>query len=294
MIKRVLLSTLALLLVYSWFISQYGAGISRTGQTTEQRNMVKAEEFLFEASTRYDTIIVGSSMSDRLNTDSLSAAYYNLSLAGMSAQDGLQLIEMSGHLPHVLFVETNTLTRDEPSPLMESLNDPTWIWLKRHLPFTRQKFQPAGVFKAMLRDWSHGKGQPVVPETAMYVDTAFLNKAVADRIQAAIPPPDSVLHASLGKVRNRLDQWRRQGVRVVFFEIPMDPRLQAMPIQGQVRQLVRRYFPSPDYAHLALPEGAYQTTDGVHLTYGESNRFTGYLRQQIQGYIGGPYLVKKE
>jgi hypothetical protein len=295
MIKRVLLATLVGLLAYSWFIYRFGADINRTGQTTEQRNMVKAEEFLYEASARYDTIIIGSSLSDRLNTDSLSTNYYNLSLAGLSVLDGIQLVELSQHLPSVVFIETYTLPRDEPSALVASLNNPTQVLMKRYLPFTRQKYQPAGVFKAMLRDWSHGKGNAVVPESAMYVDTAFLNKAVTERLeQGSFPPPDSLLQNGLLTVRARLEAWRKRGVQIVLYEMPLDARLKELPEHKRVRQLVSRYFPSPDYGHITLPPFNYQTTDGIHLTYQDANRFTGYMRQQINTLMGERYLVNKE
>ncbi len=288
MIKRVLLLTLLGLLVYTALILRYGPSVSRTGQTTEQRNMVKAEEYLYEASARYDTVIVGSSMGDRLVADSLPKGYYNLSFGGLSAQDGLRLMEQSGHLPKLLLVEINTLDRVTESAMVRSLAHPVWGQVKRYLPFMRQKYQPFGVIKAVLRDWSMGKNKVITPEAAFHVDTAFVNKIVAGHIEGAkLTPSDSVISAALQTAYQRLEAWRQRGVRVVLFEMAADPRIEQLPITQKIRRLSLQYFPAPNYTHLKAHQAVFETTDGVHLTYDAANRFTGYIHKQIDEQVIG-------
>ncbi len=157
-----------MLVAYTGFIQFFQTSITRIGQTTAHRNTVKAEEYLYEAASHYDTLIVGSSMSERLLTDSLGHDYYNLAFAGLSSQVGLTLIQHSGHWPRLIFVETNTLLNPVAATKLPALGDgPIWQTVRQHFLFMRQKYQPVGVFKAMLRDWQYGKQHYIKVETGM-------------------------------------------------------------------------------------------------------------------------------
>ena len=282
MIRQSLVVTALILILYTAFIHFYGPAISRTAQTTAQRNLVKAEEYMYEASSRYDTLIVGSSMSERILTDSLNAHSYNLSFSGLSSLDGLYLIAHSGHAPKMLFVEINSIARRDPPQLdLTQFTDSTQHCLKQWLPFLRTKYQPVGVAKALLRDWQHGRNAIVIPESALRQDTALLNKTVT-QLQAPmhVAPLAAHMNESFAKARTYLDALRRQGTTVVLFEMPIDVRLEQLAAPQAIRQYAQRYFPAPDYQHIDLPNGAFQTSDGIHLLYNESARYTRYLRQE--------------
>lgn len=285
MIRKTLLTTLALLLLYSGFIYVGRNAITRTGQTVEQRNLVKAEDYRYEAADRYDTLVVGSSMSERLVMDSLGSGCYNLAMAGLSSQAGLQLIEESKHQPQLVYVEANTLlTPIKPGQLPTGNDTPVWRFIREHLAFTRQKYQPVGVFKALLRDLQYGKSQFVYLEAGARVDSAFLEKAIIPQLQERQHPlPDSVLTARVQAVRQRLDAFRQRGTRIVLFEMPVDPRLQRTPVAQTIQTALLDTFQTPGYPFIIAPAtDAYQTTDGVHLTHPECVRYTHYLCDQLR------------
>lgn len=284
MIWKSILTTLLLLTAYTLFIHYGGNTISRTAQTTAQRNIVKAEEFLYEDSDRCDTLIVGSSMSERLHPDRLTPHCYNLSFSGLSSLDGLHLIQASGHTPKVLFVEINSIARQSPSSLdLTTVADPTSRTLKQWLPFLRQKYQPVGVAKALLRDWQHGSSDIVAPESASRLDTALQRKMVY-QLHGAMSLPLSVVatDSSFKKAYAFLSQLKRQGTTVVLFEMPINARLENLLAPRTIRDYANRYFPAPQYQHIVLPADSFRTSDGIHLLYDESLQYTNYLHAQYQ------------
>ncbi|QJD77571.1 hypothetical protein [Spirosoma rhododendri] len=273
-----------LLLAYTLFINQYGSSINRTAQTTAQRNMVKAEEYLYEASATADTLIVGSSMSERLHTEQIAPQGYNLSFSGLSALEGLYLIQQSGHVPNVLFVEINSIARQTPTTLdLTKLTDPAERRIKKWLPFLRQKYQPVGVFKAVLRDWQQGAGKTVAPESAFRLDTTLQQRMVR-QLQGEMSRPISAEGTAIPfkKALAYLSQLRQQGTTVILFEMPINARLENLLAPRTIRQYADRYFPAPAYQHIALPADSFRTSDGIHLLYDESVRYSNYLHTQYE------------
>ncbi|MBC8152810.1 MAG: hypothetical protein H7Z72_07860 [Bacteroidetes bacterium] len=72
-----------------------------------------------------------------------------------------------------------------------------------------------------------------------------------------------------------LDTFRRQGTRIVLFEMPVDQRLQrtvfAQAIQTALVELCR----ANEYPFIIPPAtDAYQTTDGIHLTHADCLLYT--------------------
>lgn len=282
MIAKSLLTALTLTILYTLFINAFRDHISRTGQTAAQRNIVKAEEYLYEVNERYDTVLVGSSMSERLITDSLPGKCYNLAMAGLSSLDGLALIKQTGHRPRLIYVELNTLARGQTSALLQAFNQPSRQFLNQHFPFLRQKYQPVSVAKSLLRDWQYGKTSVVFFGANAPVDTTFRNKAIQERLLTLQHiPPDSSLQASIDVAWTYLEAFRQRGVKIILFEMPTDQQLQTHRLTATVRQQLVSRFPASRYPVVQVPAEGYQTTDGVHLTPAESIRYTAYLRRHI-------------
>jgi len=283
MIRRSLFITGTLLVLYTAFIYWAGPAISRTAQTTAQRNVIKAEDYLYDTRARYDTVIVGSSMSERLIVNGTSNRLYNLSLAGQSSLEGLRLVAARKQYPSVLLVEINTLARQDPTePDLLALTDSARLDLKRYLPFLQLKYQPVGVVKALLRDWQYGRNQVIVPKTALNADTSLLTKIVAQMAPLMQQPiPADTLHHLLARAQFYLEPMRRAGTTIIFFAMPSDYRLQRLPTPTSVRQAVMTTFSGPGYYFIPLPKSPYGTTDGIHLLHAEAIRYTTYFREQL-------------
>ncbi len=285
MIQKALLTTLITLLIYSGLIQLFHENITRTGQTTGHRNTVKAEDYLYEAAEHCDTLIVGSSMSERLIADSIGTTCYNLAFAGLSSQTGLELIRRSGHWPRLIYIETNTLLDSVKANKLSTLSEaPTWQFVRQHLAFMRQKYQPVGVFKAVLRDWQYGKQEYIPFETAMTVDSVALEKAILPQLHDwQTPVPDAELQEKLQVVIQILNTFRQHGTKVVLFEMPIDPRLQQSTRARSVQIALTKTCEANNYPFVTPAQADhYQTTDGIHLTVPESIRYTNYLCEQVR------------
>ena len=282
MILKSVLTTALLVLLYTLVIVNYHDSIKHTGQNTFQRNMAKAEEYIYEANSHYDTVLVGSSMSERLIMDSLPGPCYNLAMAGLSSLDGLQLIKQSTHWPHLIYVELNTLDRGQTSDLLQQFNSPRRQFVNQYFPFLRQKYQPVGVAKSILRTLKYGQAQFIDFGGSTPLDTTFQQKAVQEKLQEMDHgPADSLLRTHIQVAWQYVETFRRKGVEIVFYEIPVDRRLQNHRLANCVRQYLRARFPASQFPTVCVPADTYQTSDGVHLTRSENIRYTTYLRQQL-------------
>lgn len=291
MILKSVLTAVTLLLLYTILIIGFQDRIKHSGQTTLQRNMVKAEEYLYEANSRFDTVLVGSSISERLIMDSLPGSCYNLAMAGMSSLDGLQLIKQSAHWPRLIYIELNTLDRGRTSEVIQGFNNPRRQFLNQYIPFLRQKYQPVGVIKSLLRDLQYDRAQFVDFGANMPLDTAFQEKAVHEKLrEMAYTPSDSSLRANVQVAGQYVDLFRHKGVKVIFYEIPTDKRLQNHQLTAAIRRHLRNRFPASQYPTVSVPTDAYQTSDGIHLTSAENIRYTAYLRQQLHQLAGSHLL----
>ncbi|MBD2699740.1 hypothetical protein IC229_03765 [Spirosoma sp. BT702] len=281
MIRKALFTTLLLLLTYSLFITVFRSSIRRTAQTVEQRNTVKAEEFLYENGTQADTVIVGSSMSNRLLFDSLPGhndRYYNLALEGMASVDGLHLIAHAGYKPKLVLVEINTLDRMPDTTFFGKFTETGWSQIREYVPFMRLKYQPIGVMKALLRDWRGGASDDIV-ET---VDTAFVTRLVQKRLsQTNDRPDDKALQQTIDKADTYIQELQKRGTKLIFFEMPTDPRIRNTNVSRRLRELVDATFSNSAYQHIPYPTDTYQTTDGIHLPRNECIRYTRYLYEQL-------------
>ncbi len=64
--------------------------------------------------------------------------------------------------------------------------------------------------------------------------------------------------------------------------MPIDPRLHRSPFEQTLQQAVKNVCQMNHYPLIITPlTDVYQTTDGIHLTYAESVRFTNYLCAQV-------------
>ncbi|MVM38559.1 hypothetical protein GO730_15010 [Spirosoma sp. HMF3257] len=241
MIKKSLLISVGLLLIYTILIVHFSNRFNLVGQTTSQENMVKVEDYLYQAGMHRDTILVGSSMSERLVTDSLPGRCYNLAMSGMSSLDGLQIIKQGGHWPRLVYIELNTLARGYTSGILNKFDEPGWQFLLTYFPFLRQKYQPVAIFKSLLYNRHRtpspvGLGQPV--------DTLFYEKVVHEKLVVMQQmPSDSALKANVQLAYQYIEQLQQHGVKVIFFEIPTDLRLQNHVLTATIRQYIHNFFP---------------------------------------------------
>src|SRR5258706_16224197 len=75
------------------------------GQYQYQENVIKGQRYLYDAETP-ENVVIGTSLSNRLLTDSLKNLY-SLSLAGLNVFDGLHIVLAKKDIPKNIYIEFN-------------------------------------------------------------------------------------------------------------------------------------------------------------------------------------------
>ena len=267
-----------LTLVYSMFV---GAMPIRNYEPLNQNhgNIIAEQEFLFDKSGTADRLIVGSSLAYRMRNSMLPDNYWNLSRAGGSPFQGLQLIEQAGSKPNLVLIEINVLDREHHGGATEV--NPVDMFVKRALPITQKKYQPVAYalnlgYQFLQADRFRQSG-PVGGRAMEAMERLQLQLYSVDLTE------DAGFVATLNQLEKVASRLRKDNVRVVFFEMPVSPRLADLARARSIRQMVRKRFPEPEYRHLDLPDcGNFQTTDGVHLDVESAQRMFEYLDRQFQ------------
>src|SRR6516225_1075678 len=83
----------------------------QSGENQLIGNYIRAQSYIYDHSDA-QVVIVGSSLSFRLNTGLLPSRVFNLSFGGLSALEGMNIVMRVNTLPQTLYVETNALGRD--------------------------------------------------------------------------------------------------------------------------------------------------------------------------------------
>ncbi|PMD98237.1 hypothetical protein BWI97_06025 [Siphonobacter sp. BAB-5405] len=278
MIRTSILTTAFLLVLYSLFIYLNTDRIKRTGQNQYARNLVSAEEYLYEKGQRANTLILGSSLSTRLLMDSLPHTYYNLGMSGLSVYDGLNLLKKAAKKPKTVLIEMNIVLRDANTGFTEDVFHPALYSLRQYVPVLRKKYQPLGVLKALYRDQTQS-----VTDTALFTLPKEIYEREVRNIMADFSSTHYLTHFQnrFSILKKEIRELRAKGIKVVFFEMPVYSKASQLKIPRLIRANFLRNFPPHEYGYISLPQEVYQTTDGLHLAGAEARRYTRYIREHM-------------
>lgn len=228
-------------------------------QNQVDTNMMRMQGFL-AAPPR--TVLVGSSLTFRLPTEVLEPEVANIGLTGGSALTGLAMVERSGEKPGLVLIESNLLERPlDQEAVQAQLRFPE-RFLRKHLRVFRTGYDPANLLWRGLATLTHQTQTEAVltPQAAR----AFYQEQ--QRFKSR-PPDAALFRRNLERTAQMVASLQAKGIRVGFFEMPIDPGLTNSPADTMMRREVARAFPPSRYCwlHLAVPGGT-RTMDGVHLT----------------------------
>ena len=284
MIKKSLLAAFIFFSVHALFVL-----ISQplpVSQHQWQDNLVKAQQFIYTENTP-SVVIIGSSLSSRLSMDSLPESVYNLAFNGGSIYEGLKIISQKDKLPKVVYVEMNVALRKENKKLLDMLYQPILYHLKKFLPSLRDGYQPAGLCLNVIKGagpsrLSRKNSMDSVDDLGINEDLfkKLLDGEIADNLKV---PEDHDLAERFELLKRYIDLLQKKGVKVVFYEIPMNPALQHSARLSSVREAFYKYFSPKQFAYLIVPDwSGYHTTDGEHLRQSEALQYTLFLKSQME------------
>lgn len=292
MIRKALLTALILLLLHGFFVH---INPISSGQYAWQKNTIKAQQFIY--GDVGESIIVGSSLSNRLVMDSLQGMT-NLSFSGQGIFDGLSILNHSSKSPHLVFIETNIMMRDENESFTSYINSPVLSPIKRAIPSLRDEYQPVGILGEMiirmLKKDESGQSESLDEMTTQRSgDDAFFQKMLDLQAENYSKTPDTtVLRSRFEDLAREVENLENNGVRVIFFEMPVNETLCDLAEPQMIREYYRRYFPESKYDYIRVPHcDGYMTTDGAHLGGVEALRYTKFFKRHAEALVAGQPLA---
>jgi len=292
MIKKSIIFAIFLLICWSIFIYYKPFSLS---QHQWQGNIINAEIFLFDIESPVN-LIVGSSLSGALQKDSLPD-FYNLSFGGQGIFDGLNLLRSKKKLPKNVFIETNVIGLEENTNFKEIISSPILNTIKEKLSIfrtdkqplayaTKQFFQPIiDVFfsKIIYRIRDKIKLELKINEKSNVDKSEILifNKMLALQVESYSATVEILkFDKQFTELKKHIYFLESQGVKVIFFEMPVNPILTELNKAKYLRNRVRKDFPNNAYIGLPQNIDSYTTSDGVHLTNEESKIYTNYFKKE--------------
>lgn len=278
MIKKSLFAALVFLCLHALFVHFTHIGNS---QHIWQDNINKAQRFIYDKDTSL-SVIVGSSLSNRLVMDSLPG-FYNLSLQGQNIYDGLAIIFKKDQMPKKIYLEMNIILGVENKNFTGSLFSPILFNIRNIFPSLRDEYQPVGQFSKIVMnsiDKIH-PGSKLLKSPP--VSENVFDQLMELKIQEYSQIPDEVtIQDRKAILKKYVESLENEGAKVVFFEMPVNEKLSKLPKACIVREIFYETFPEEKYKYIPLPDYKnYKTRDGEHLGYEEAVMYTCYFKSEI-------------
>ncbi len=248
-----------------------------------QGNMVAAEDYIYD-NTERSIVVVGTSLSAKMDMEYLSPDYWNLAFAGGAVSTGLEIIIRSGAVPKLVCIEAN-IFHDTDEKMIGGLFTPiVWKW-KQYLPSLRLKYQPFTIAYNLINRLFKTKSRL---ESEYQVEPEFFKKMLDSyRRDYAKTPDERELSKRVKTIRGQMERLSGRNVRFIFFETPIHPELAASVQSVYVRKRLMEAFPPGAYTWLPRPDDAkYHTTDGIHLTDSSAYEFAKVFQKTVGDAIG--------
>ena len=286
MIKKALLTTVILLVLHSLYVS-FVATDYDTGQHQWQDNIIKAQDYLYETENPKG-VIVGSSLSARVDEEILAGKVHNLAMGGLGIYDGLKVILEKPTMPEYVCVETNLITRPASQDFANSLLSPVLYPVRKMAPGLREKNQPIGLITGFILDKLNSKKRggklpaSVSDDEKAQQDPVFAKVLEMVKEENRQVPEAASLTESFAEMNHLIGQLKEKGVKIYFFEMPISQGLCNYPRPTYIREQMAAHFPASQYTYLPHPDcSQYNTTDGAHLDPVSVKAFSSWLKGQL-------------
>jgi hypothetical protein len=283
MIIKSLCITAFLLLTFEFFLRVTDIKWD-TSQNDKSANIISIQDFVYNYSGRdleADTVIVGTSVSRKLITDSLGGHFINLAFNAWSNFDGLELIKLNQKKPACLLIETNYVKSQTLQPEITGSLDPVSYFPGKMFKCLQLRNQPAGLLvgwgKNLMKTRIEKLKEKKRENSELYNFSIQMNKKIMMQ-----KTPDSVLKWRFNVLKSLIDGFSRENIGVIFFEVPVDSALSNTTSLLDVRNYFSRYFPKNEFRYIPLPDSdGYVFSDGVHLSQHSAIEYTMYLKRQL-------------
>jgi len=222
-------------------------------------------ESYFDRPERPDTVVVGSSLAERLQLDS-KRQWTNLSLAGGDALTGLEIVAASRKFPKRVAIEINVADKRHDPELLRKIIKWPRPELRSYYWSYRTAYMPMNLLADRIKKATRKKGYALDPTADKIPPQNFSNLLKIERDAYERSPNAETLAANVSRMKQIVHTLQSKGSTIVFFEMPVDRSLTQMPRSRAIRATMVREFNPENFCWLLLDRGEHwHTADGVHL-----------------------------
>lgn len=237
--------------------------VSHVTQSSWQFNVIAAQRVMWQ---KPEIIMVGSSLSARVKRDWLPNDMGNLSFSGGSALTGLDIITRADMKPREVWIEINFIHRSLDEEFTDDLFAPVISEARTVVPALREENRPYNIVISLLSEPKAKRPlQSIEKERERYADNVVRILDIQKKDYAQIPKR---LDSRLEQLDEYIVSLQRDGVKIIFHEMPIHPELAVMPRACLIREtLLEKYPPRSGIVWLDSPDpNRFATTDGLHLS----------------------------
>lgn len=254
----------ALLLACALTTARFGSALQQPAVTTRGGSLISLNRYVRDPTP--DIVLVGSSVAWRLKEEYFSPPRVrNLALAGGSPVTGLEIVANRPNLPKIALIETNILTREPDSALIERFSGGarTEALLLR----------PVRTAVAGYETWNHAAPNPArahAERDRLFSQPpgTFDNKVYLDRALEQMNEGDPTVpaRANVVRIRQLIDDLQRRGARAFLIHIPFAPEIEGSRMVRMTKEIVDEAFPERAlWLPIDPPRSELRWDDGVHL-----------------------------
>ncbi|MCT7963300.1 hypothetical protein NG791_21735 [Laspinema sp. D1] len=280
---RTLFVSLFFLVLY-WTLVVGGIIPSSEGINQRQINQIKAESYVYRDRDP-KVVLIGSSLTSELLEKYFDATpVKNIAISGGSSQTGLKLVNLKPQKPEILLVELNyTLILQPEANIIGPIQHPLLNLVKTWLPIFREEYQPVSIFVSYLKNRSGA--DPELASTQVVSEDLrdkLITRVVARSQNHLSPETQQQITEQSELIKEQLAEIQTQGVRLILFNVPGEPKIANTPEKQEEHLLIRSLFPPDTFEWLPEPATADWTTyDGIHLVRRDAKKFANFIIEHL-------------
>jgi len=256
-----------------------------------QDNIVRAEKYIYNERDTVKNIIIGSSLSLRLIPDSLPQ-FYNMAFAGQGIFDGLKILNHQKNPPKNVFIETNLVFREESKEFTSGLFSFLGYNIKKYCVSLRTDKEPLVFIYPLVQSVIHSKRDIIgYAQPKSIKEDSSERELTKNLLQIQVTnysklPDTSLANKQFSILTDEVTLLKSKGVKVIFFEMPINPLLVQSPLEKLIRTKFYMYFPKSENNYIDIPDCTnYVTGDGLHLNPDEAAIYTSYFKENTKKYL---------
>ena len=277
-IFKSLITFLLLSSIYTLWILFFNPSVT-TFQNQWVENYATAQEYIYNNNDKkYNIVIVGSSMANRLIEKKLDDEIYNLSFAGSGVITCLNILIKSDKIPKKVLIESNIIERRIDKEMIDRLFTPIVWKIKKYIPLLQEKYKPINIFLSYIFEvLGKTKKDTYRPKP----NNEIFEKLLINNIDSNSVSKNFLNNEEINELKKLIKYLQARGVQIIFFRMPVDQKVANTHSYSERAIFLNKQFNGLLFMPMPVDQN-YETSDGIHLTYQGAQKFSTTLNKWIK------------